>query len=208
MSLIVIDQEWQALLHQEIIFKHCIWSNSMRDQSIKDLRYFYSRQLAKQVLFELGQDPIEVMRNRNGSADWPSVMTGSISHSKLPENYNYTVVAGCLKSSFNSIGIDIEFSPNITPRMWRYYLLDSEINYLQDLSVQERHFLAAVIWVMKEAVIKASFHQNMLAIKIDIISKDGSWVKAMASVVGRGEFDVTTKSFADYLIGFAYAIHN
>ncbi len=117
----------------------------------RQMEFTAGRTLARRAMSHFGLQEQPILHN-NRMPVWPEAVTGSISHC-----HTHCAVALGLRSSFISIGIDIETSGMVTPDLWEHTFTQREREYLSISSPARRDFLSTVIFSAKEAFFKLQF---------------------------------------------------
>ncbi len=122
--------------------------------SIKRQREFAcGRYYAHRVLQNLGCDVSIIGRDEDGCPQWPEGIVGSISHTD-----DYCIAAAGMAACIGSIGIDLERSKRLKPRLWHRLFNSCEIAKLNDIADPvEQQRQATIIFSAKEAFYKCTF---------------------------------------------------
>lgn len=190
-----LSTAWKALLKDSVVLRH----NFLPAPDHSDNPKSYSNDHQSDQLYQSGRacltEAFEVMGYRNppivsrkpsGAPNWPKGFSGSITHASKQSLQPYTAVVVVKKRDIASIGIDAEYQPAITPRVWPLFLSGSEVNQLMRFTVDKRHQLAKAIWGIKESAIKASQCVGMENIAVEIASYN-EVVNCNVSIRGKAE---------------------
>ncbi len=112
------------------------------------------RELAARCLRSVGLPTSEVARGPHREPQWPTAVTGSISHSEVMVA---TVVARVPANAVLTVGIDVESIGGVQPDMHDVLFTAAEMGSLRTLGDEARAERSTVLFSAKEALYKAQF---------------------------------------------------
>lgn len=110
---------------------------------------FAGRRAAARVLAELGLESSPLLADSDGRPSWPTGVAGSITH-----KYLYAVAVGTSEPSVASLGVDLEFTEELTRDQIQRFLSPGEFGLPDQLALSASDATNLVVAV-KEAVYKA-----------------------------------------------------
>ncbi|MES2591099.1 MAG: 4'-phosphopantetheinyl transferase superfamily protein [Bacteroidota bacterium] len=93
-----------------------------------------------------------ILNSVSGAPIWPKGLVGSISHSK---NLAGAIVAN--KSSYKSLGVDIETLGRVEKKLWNLFFTSNEIEFISSANPEEQDFYSTLFFSMKESFYKMQF---------------------------------------------------
>ncbi|HEX7115250.1 MAG TPA: 4'-phosphopantetheinyl transferase superfamily protein [Steroidobacter sp.] len=129
-------------------------------------QFMQGRACARQALRALEIENYPLLPDAGRAPIWPQGITGSITHTR-----GYFAAAVARQAEVPAVGIDAERISRITERLWRYYLSEREIEWLQAQDPGRRAALAAAMFSAKEAAYKCQYqltHRSMHMISIEL----------------------------------------
>lgn len=173
-----IEHLWQQILPANVCFSVC----SLNDHSLplthaelasiglvgtRRLAEIASgRTMAKTALAKMHIDAIDIVKDKlTGAPVWPKYIVGSITHSSDLSNSHVAAVVA-KKIEISSLGIDAELGGHIHPNLWKMFLSQDELSWVNSKSNVEKSLLVRKIWGLKESAIKASGQLDMLCWRV------------------------------------------
>ena len=208
--LVELEHAWRTILHHDVVLQHDCRENRPllshdNATSGKQHAFHIGRQLAEQGLSKLGIAPAPIARKETGEPDWPSSTLGSIAHVRHSHDWFYSAVILLNRPLYQSVGIDIEHSHEISPTLWSYYMTPTELNLLKTISLPNRTLFAKAIWSIKEAVIKASGCIEMKQIHVSNLTYENI-IKADIRIDNdSNHYLAKATQHENWILAFAYA---
>ncbi|GAB4270312.1 MAG TPA: phosphopantetheinyl transferase [Opitutae bacterium] len=110
------------------------------------------RLCARNALRLLGAECVPIIPSEQRGPTWPEGVIGSISHTR-----EYCAAVVGRSSDVYSLGLDVERSDRLKPRLWRLVLRDAEREWVSHFSEQDQVHWATLIFSAKEAFYKYQF---------------------------------------------------
>lgn len=137
---------------EHIVFfsKNILLASSQKKRN-PSLEFIAGRECARECFIQLSIEPVEVLKNSDGSPCWPKGVCGSISHS-----HGRAICA--MSTVYKSLGIDLQ-KRVILRRLEAFkkrILVSDEINLFQEEVMNENDF-ALLCFSIKESVYKCLF---------------------------------------------------
>ena len=117
--------------------------------------YFHSRQLARELMQQLGYKPQAIPTGADRAPLWPEGLIGSLSH-----NDRYCAAALAPKNTATGLGLDIETCGRIGRPLWRNLFTDTEQAWLETLPESAQHNETTALFSIKEAFCKYQHPQT------------------------------------------------
>jgi 4'-phosphopantetheinyl transferase EntD len=123
------------------------------------------RQAAHDCLEQLGQHARALAPDANRAPEWPPGTTGSISHSN-----DLCLAVAALRTSVDSIGLDIETASSLSRELWPLVLTRPELLWLEELAEPERIGWATLLFSAKESVYKCQYQRTRAYVDFQEVS--------------------------------------
>jgi 4'-phosphopantetheinyl transferase EntD len=110
------------------------------------------RSAARAALRQLGLTARPLPIGPGGAPQWPEGVVGSITHTS-----QFALAVAGARSTFLSIGVDVENAMSVTENLWKDFLRPAELAFLMTLPSSGRQSAAASIFSLKEAFYKFQY---------------------------------------------------
>jgi 4'-phosphopantetheinyl transferase EntD len=104
-----------------------------------------ARLVARQLMAQMGQPPLDILKGPSGAPIWPDGLTGSLAHTA-----HIAVAALARRTDFSSIGVDVEPAEPLEPE-----LLDLVATASEQQAIANDPLGGRLLFTIKEAVYKA-----------------------------------------------------
>lgn len=140
-------------------------------------QYGAGRVLARQVLAELGQEPVALLNDVQRVPIWPAGIVGSITHTR-----EWCAVAVARSSEVGALGADVEVATPLDLGLWERVCRPEEREFLREQDLAEGGLLAKAVFSAKESIYKALYPQirvfldfQAMRIELSAPEQDGLW---------------------------------
>ncbi len=126
--------------------------------------FIAGRCCVRQAMTILGLSKCPIPSSPDRSPNWPDGVVGSIAHTD-----EYTGVALGLEEDVLSIGLDFEFLGRLGEHLWPSLFVEDELEWLRELSLEERNFWATLLFSAKECFYKFQYPLTRLFLGFDAV---------------------------------------
>jgi 4'-phosphopantetheinyl transferase EntD len=116
------------------------------------IEFIAGRYLARQALLDLCIKPVQIGVGKHGAPEWPSGVTGSITHCNT-----WCAAAVSLDKDVSYLGIDVEQNVLKDFSLWDIVCTPYELSYVKNLSEKMANCTALAIFSAKESLYKALY---------------------------------------------------